>query len=70
MSQQLINHNSDLKRLRDEGYDVEVKSNYLLIKQVPYVNSNKEIKLGTLVSELSVAGDLTTTPKDHTVYFS
>lgn len=70
MSQQLINHNTDLKRLRDEGYDVEVRSNYLLIKQVPYVNSSKEIKLGILVSELSVAGDLTTTPKDHTVYFS
>ncbi|MBI4825777.1 MAG: M48 family metalloprotease [Nitrospirae bacterium] len=70
MSQQLINRNSDLKRLRDEGYDVEVRSNHLLVKQVPYVNSIKEIKFGILVSELNVAGDMTTTPKDHTVYFS
>lgn len=70
MSKQLIDLNPDLKRLRDEGYDVEVRSNYLLIKQVPYVNSRKEIKFGIIVSELSVAGDLTTTIKDHTVYFA
>lgn len=70
MSQQLINRNPDLRQLRDEGYDVEVRSNYLLIKQVPYVNSSKEIKFGILVSELSVAGDLTTMPKDHTTYFA
>jgi hypothetical protein len=70
MSQQLISHNPDLKRLRDEGHDVEVRSGYLLVKHVPYVNSNKEVKFGVLVSELDVAGDLTTVPKNHTVYFS
>lgn len=70
MSQQLINHSPDLQRLRDDGYDVEVRSNYLLIKHVPYVNSNKEIKLATLVSELSLAGDVTTTPSTHVVSFA
>lgn len=70
MSQQLINHSGDLKRLRDEGYDVEVKSNYLLIKHVPYVNSGKEIKFGILVSDLSLAGDVTTKPGTHVAYFS
>lgn len=70
MSQQLINRSSDLKRLRDEGYDVEVRSNFLLIKNVPYLNSSKEIKLGMLVSELTLAGDVTTTPSTHVVMFS
>lgn len=70
MSQQLINRSPDLKRLRDEGYDVEVRSNYLLIKNIPYVNSNREIKFGVLVSELSLAGDVTTTPSTHVVYFA
>jgi len=46
MSHQLINHSSDLKRLRDEGYDIEIKSGHLLVKDVPYVNSNKEVKRG------------------------
>lgn len=70
MSQQLINRSFDLQRMRDEGYDIEIISSYLLVKNVPYVNSNKEIKLGTLVSELTLAGDITTTPKTHVAYFA
>ncbi len=70
MSQQLINHSSDLKRLRDEGYNLEVRSNYLLLKDIPYVNSAKEIKKGTLVSELSLAGDITIKPETHVVHFT
>lgn len=71
MSHRLINHSADLKRLRDEGYDVEVRLNLLLIKNVPYVNSSREIKLGTIVdSELSLAGDVTTTPSTHVVHFA
>lgn len=69
MSQQLINHSKDLKLLRNEGYDVEVQSNYLLIKHVPYVNSARKIQFGTLVTELTLAGDLTTKPHTHVVHF-
>jgi len=70
MSHQLINHSPDLKRLRDEGYDIEVKSGHLLVKDVPYVNSNKEVKRGILVSVLTLAGDVTTRPGDHVIYFA
>ena len=69
MSQRLINHSIDLKRLRDEGYDLEVRTNYLLIKSVPYVNSAKKILSGTLVSELSLAGDVTIKPQTHVTHF-
>ena len=70
MSQQLINHSPDLQRLQEEGYDVEIRSNYLLIKRIPYVSSNKEIQYGTLVSELSLAGNITTTPSTHVAMFA
>lgn len=70
MSHRLINRSPDLARLRDEGFDLEVtKSNYLLIKGVPYVNSVTEVKYGTLVSELAIAGEVTTTPSTHVVHF-
>ncbi|MDQ3819256.1 MAG: ThiF family adenylyltransferase [Acidobacteriota bacterium] len=70
MSQQLIGRNVDLKLLRDEGYGIEVKSRkYLLIHKVPYVNARREIKLGTLVSELDLAGDETRPPNTHVAYF-
>lgn len=71
MSQQLISRSPDLQRLRDEGYDVEVRSNLLLVKNVPYVNSNREICFGTLVdSELCLAGDVTTRPSTHVAHFT
>jgi tRNA A37 threonylcarbamoyladenosine dehydratase len=69
MSQQLINHSPDLKRLRDEGFEVEIRSSYILINSVPYLSSNNEIKAGTLVSELTLAGNKTTKPNTHVVFF-
>ena len=57
MSQQLINRSPDLKKLRDEGYEVEIRSNFLLVKNIPYLNSAKEVKYGVLISELTLAGD-------------
>lgn len=69
-SRQLIDRSHDLKRLRDDGYDIEVTSGYLLVKDVPYVSPKKEVKRGTLVSELTLAGDITTTPNTHVAYFA
>jgi len=70
MSHQLISLSLDLKKLRDEGYDLEIRSGYLLVKDVPYVNSQKEVKRGTLISKLTLAGDVTTRPDDHVAYFA
>ena len=70
MSQRPINRSADLKRLRDEGYDLEVRSGCLLVKDVPYVNSRKEVKRGILVIKLVLAGDQTGPPDTHVAYFS
>src|SRR5438105_2236984 len=70
MSQELINRNLDLKRLRDEGYEVEIRATYLLVHNVPYVNARKEIKRGTLISSLQLAGDRTVAPSDHVAFFT
>lgn len=70
MSQQLIDHSPDLKRLRDEGFELEVKGGYLLIHQIPYVNSSKEVCRGTLVSDLTlISNTLTSPPQNHVCYF-
>jgi hypothetical protein len=69
MSQKPISHSPDLKRLRDEGYDLEIRSGYLLVKDVPYVNSARQVKRGILVSTLTMAADVTTTPDNHVAYF-
>ncbi len=69
MSQQLINRSADLSRLRDEGFNIEVRGSHLLVKDVPYLNSAGEVKYGILVSDLTLAGDVTTTPGTHVAFF-
>lgn len=69
MSHQLIARSPDLKQLRDEGYEIEVKGGYLLIHHIPYVNSSKEIKYGTLVSTLTMSGSMVTKPDNHVIHF-
>jgi hypothetical protein len=69
MSLQLINRSPDLKRLQNEGYHLESRSGYLLVKDVPYVNSRREVQRGTLVAKLVLAGDVTARPDDHVAHF-
>lgn len=71
MSQQLINRNPDLKRLRDEGYEVEIIGGHLLVHHVPYLNSKKEIKFGVLVSALTLIGNgKIEKPNTHVIEFT
>ena len=70
MSQLLINRSPDLKKLRDEGYEVAIKSGHLVIDNVPYVNASKQVRRGTLVSKLDLAGEVTTRPSTHVAMFA
>src|SRR6267143_164701 len=72
MSVELINHNADLKRLKDEGYVVEAMRDvgFLLIHKIPYVNSERKVVFGTLISTLNLAGDTTVQPDPHTALWA
>ncbi|MBP0019400.1 MAG: ThiF family adenylyltransferase [Cyanobacteria bacterium SBLK] len=70
MSPKLINHSPDLKRLREEGYSVEIRGGLLLLNEIPYVNAQKQVKTGILISELDLAGNVTRKPKSHIAYFN
>jgi hypothetical protein len=65
MSRQPIDLSPDLQRLQNEGYDIEVRAGYLLIKNVPYVNAQRELKSGILISKLKLSADKTEKPDDH-----
>ena len=69
MSHTLISRSADLKRLEDDGFEVEVRSGYLLLKHIPYATENQTVKRGTLVSELTLTGDTTAKPSTHVVMF-
>lgn len=69
MSQRPISLSVDLKRLRDEGYEVEIRSGFLVIGHVPYVTPERQVAYGELVSELTLAGDVTQAPSSHVAMF-
>ena len=69
MSESLISRSPDLRRLRDDGYEIELHSDHLLVKSVPYVSVDLSIKRGILVSELTLAGGVTTRPGTHIAMF-
>jgi hypothetical protein len=70
MSQQLISHSPDLKKLRDEGYEIEILYGYLLVHHIPYLSKSNEIGYGTLVSSLTLSNNnQTARPDNHIVYF-
>jgi hypothetical protein len=69
MSQQLINRSPDLKKLRDDGYEIEIRQGYLIVHHIPYLNVNHEIKFGKLISTLSLNSDTTIKPDTHVMGF-
>lgn len=67
MSGRLISHSDDLSRLKDDGYELEIRDGCLLVHHVPYVTPAVEVAYGTLVCALSLAGDQTAAPREHTM---
>ena len=48
----LANHNQDVKCLLEKGYALSVDSAYLIIRDVPYLNEQKELQIGAIASKL------------------
>src|SRR6185437_2495442 len=74
MSHRLIARSDDLLALRNAGLHLEVRSGYLLIKDVPYVNASREVREdGVLVSKLETevieGHERTKKPTDHVAYW-
>jgi hypothetical protein len=70
MSQQLISRNADLLRLQEEGYEVSVVADHLVVRNVPYVTPRRDVARGALVSTLQLSGDVTQRPDTHVVMFT
>lgn len=70
MSRRLTSLNPCLAKLVHEGYELEFHPGLLLVHGVPYVTSQRQVALGTLVSELSMESpDIVGRPSSHQMYF-
>lgn len=69
MSRALFSLNADLARLRSEGYFMRIQGNLLVMREVPYVDAQRRVRTGALVSSLDLAGDRTRKPETHVIHW-
>ena len=69
MCHSLISRSDDLRSLVDDGYEVAVCSEHLVVRQVPYVTGDRKVARGTLISTLKMNGNITSKPDTHVVMF-
>ncbi|MCP9199245.1 ThiF family adenylyltransferase [Gramella sp. GC03-9] len=70
MSQLVINHSPDLKKLRDEGYEVRIIGSHLVVDSIPYLNSTKNLMFGKFITD--IVPDQTgkaSKPRTHVIHF-
>lgn len=68
MSPQPPSHSPDIQRLIEEGYGVQTRGAQLIVS-TPYVNSDRQVRWGRLVSALELSGNTASRPDIHVVWF-
>jgi molybdopterin/thiamine biosynthesis adenylyltransferase len=67
---QLVSRNEDLERLIKKGYAVAFDSNYLVIRDIPYLDSDGKLQIGAIVTKLEFIDQERVTQTDHQVFFA
>jgi hypothetical protein len=70
MSQRPIARSADLRQLREDGYTISLVGGNLTVRDIPYVDSSASVhEDGVLVMPLTLSGDHSQPPPDHTAFF-
>ena len=70
MFQELVSHNDDLRRLVEKGYAVSFDSNYLVVRDIPYLDVEGQLQFGAIVTKLDFIDQKRVTQTDHQVFFA
>jgi len=65
----LVNHNQDIRELFEKGYALSIDSGYLVIRDVPYLDEQKNRHDGAIVSKLIFVDDKHVKQEDHQIFF-
>ena len=65
----LVNHNDDLRRLVEQGYAIAFDSNHLVVRDIPYLDSESRLQVGAIVAKLEFINQERVTQTDHQVFF-
>lgn len=66
----MISHSPDLSKLIDEGYKLSVQPGRIVIQGIPYVNKDRKIREGSLITTFELSGNKVAPPSEHTVTFT
>ena len=58
--------NPSVQRLIEDGFEIDIQRQHLLVHSIPYLNQSREVKLATLVCPFVENGEIETQPQDHT----
>lgn len=67
---ELANHNDDIRRLLEKGYAVREDSAHLVVRDIPYLDSQRTLQVGAIVSVLEFIDKVRVKQRDHQVYFA
>ena len=70
MFHKLVNHNDDIRRLVEKGYAVAFDTNCLIIRDVPYLDSERKLQAGAIVAKLVFVDQNRVTQDDHQILFA
>lgn len=70
MFQKLASHNTDIYRLIEKGYAIAFDSNYMVIRDIPYLDSDKNLKIGAIVTKLEFIDNSKVIQQDHQIFFA
>jgi len=70
MFQRLVNHNDDLRRLVEKGYAVAFDTNYLVVRDIPYLDADGALQTGAFVAKLVFTDQDHIKQDDHQVFFA
>jgi len=69
MLHSLASHNQDISRLIEKGYAISVDSNYLVVRDIPYLDNNGALQTGAIVSKLTALDGERVGMEDHQIFF-
>lgn len=67
---ELANHNDDIKRLLERGYALRVDGTHLVIRDIPYLDSQRALQMGAIVTKLEFVDQVRVIQQDHQVFFA
>ena len=70
MLQTLVSHNDDIRRLIERGYAASFDSNYLVVRDIPYLGAERELKWGAIATQLVFIDQVRVSPQNHQVSFA